>query len=672
MQPAGPRARGIASLGRGKYVSDSGLAAILSDVKQLFDVSLPASSRQSLKRCRQEGLSSGSLGRPLVQELEITSAGKTHKLTYVHPIATLEHFCSSCPSFASYIKKSLQKYPSSPASPWNIIVYSDEVLPGNNLKHDNKRKLQTVYWSFQQFTHSGLSHDYLWFTLATIRSSRAKEMGGMSVVLAKLLQTFFDEPGGLHITGLNLLLEGEFRTLWAFISTMISDADALKQALEMKGTGGLKLCVCCSNVVCFTSGVAEHDSTGSLVPSSELDLSKMRLHTDQSVIDILEMLSREEGKPNFKQMQTNLGFNLKKEGLILCQHLRAVYRPISTLMFDWMHIYVVSGVWNVEIGALMHKLHQHLHVSSKDMHDFVSSFRWPDSLNQTAKNVFEKRPRKGIDQPLSCSASEALSVYGILRLFLILNVYDRCPELQQACQCYYQLCNVIDLLVAISHSKPVTPSQLQQTIISHLQKFQAVYGLSLWIPKHHLSLHLPWHMQHHGTLYSCFVHERKHKEIKRYGNQLTNTACKFEANILERALFAQTNVLGDASMYPHDDCFLVKPTQAPKSLIIMLEATFGIEAENVMTSRTANVKGMKVSKGDLVVAECDENSSLVGQVEFHCFFERECFTCIQTFSPLGLNFFSRSNSQHVLLPTSYLKHVCTFSVRDDRILVVPP
>ena len=78
MLPAGTRARGIASLGRGKYVSDAGLAAILADIKELFDVPLPASSRQSLKRSRQEELNSGSSSGQLSRELELTSAGKTH------------------------------------------------------------------------------------------------------------------------------------------------------------------------------------------------------------------------------------------------------------------------------------------------------------------------------------------------------------------------------------------------------------------------------------------------------------------------------------------------------------------------------------------------------------------------------------------------------------------
>ena len=670
MQPAGQRARGLASLGRGKYVSDSGLATILSNIRVLYDVPLPASSRQSIKRSRQEELTAHPSTGELIRDVELTVAGKEHVVSIIHPISLLNHLCSSSPPFARYMKTALQKYPCTPSSPWNIILYSDEVLPGNNLKHDNKRKLQAIYWSFQQFDHQGLSMDHLWFTLAAVRSNRVKAMGGMSVVLAKVTQSFFTEPGGLHISGVNLFLEGSFHTVWAFLSTMISDADALKQALEMKGTSGMKPCVCCSNVVDFMSGLSGHDETGNLVPSSELDFSKFRLHTDQSVRDILELLRLEEDGPNLKKLQTSLGFNLVKDGLILCRELQQVYKPISSLMFDWMHVYLVNGIWNLEVGALMCKLHTHLHISHTDIHNFVSTFHWPDKKN--ARHVFEKRSKK-TQHPLACSASEGLSVYGVLRLYLICHIYDRSPEeLQAACRSYYSLCNVLDLLARISHAKPVTPAELQQAVITHLRNVRSAYGLELWIPKNHLALHLPWQMHHHGTLYSCFVHERKHKELKRYGNQLSNTACNYEKHILEQVLFTQVQDLQDEDKYPQDRCVLDNPTHAAQSICDVLAETFGVEAEGVLTSRIANVRSMRVGRGEMIVAECETHGVLVGRVEFHCYFQRDFWTCVQTYAPLGSNYFSLDNPHTIVLPTSYIGNVCTYTTIGDRILVVPP
>ena len=675
MQPAGPMARGIASLGRGKYISDSGLAAVLADVRELYNIPSPSSSRQALKRSRQEELKSDDLQGEVIRELEFHSEGKAHKITYIHPLSMLKHFCGTCPPFANMMRKALLKYPSLPTTPWNLVIYSDEVVPGNTLRHDNKRKLQTIYWSFQQFDHQNLSHDYLWFTLTTIRSNRVKDMGGMSVVLANVSQTFFTEPGGLHITGLNLSLGNEFFSVWAFISTMISDHDALKQALEMKGTSGLKICACCSNVVEFTAGLVEHDSTGRLIPSSELDISKFELHSDESVLAIARMLEAEEHSPNLKKLQTNLGFNLVKNGLILKQELFSVYKPISTLMFDWTHIFLVNGIWNAEVGALLHKLREHMAISHLHVHEFVKQFHWPDQFNQTARNVFEKRSSNKINASLSRSASEGLSVYGVIRLYLLSCVYDHADctaELQQACRSYYLLCNVIDLLVSLARGKIVQAGQLHAAIHSHLVAFQSVYGLLLWIPKHHLALHLPWQLQHHGTLYSCFVHERKHKELKRYGTQLANTAGFYERHIIEHVMFVQTDVLRNADRYPDDLCFLVNPSPAPRSIYDMLAHSFDIEADDVSHAKVADIKSMKVSRGDLVVAAGVDHDTLVGFVLFHCASGGECFTCLQLLQPLGHNRFSLRDHTHMLLPTDCVNHVCTYSRMEDSVLVVPP
>ena len=44
---------------------------------------------------------------------------------------------------------------------------------------------------------------------------------------------------------------------------------------------------------------------------------------------------------------------------------------------------------------------------------------------------------------------------------------------------------------------------------------QASYGESHFLPKHHFCLHLPRQLETHGLLCSCFVHERRHKIMKR-------------------------------------------------------------------------------------------------------------------------------------------------------------
>ena len=79
------------------------------------------------------------------------------------------------------------------------------------------------------------------------------------------------------------------------------------------------------------------------------------------------------------------------------------------------------------------------------------------------------------------------------------------------------LCSAVELL----HGAPragsgITPGELQLAIVGHLKAYQSAYGAEGWVFKHHQSLHLPGMMAMHQGLLNCFMHERKHKTVKRW------------------------------------------------------------------------------------------------------------------------------------------------------------
>ena len=45
---------------------------------------------------------------------------------------------------------------------------------------------------------------------------------------------------------------------------------------------------------------------------------------------------------------------------------------------------------------------------------------------------------------------------------------------------------------------------------------EASYGVDSYLPKHHYSVHLPSQLERFGLVPSCFVHERRHKILKRH------------------------------------------------------------------------------------------------------------------------------------------------------------
>ncbi len=123
--------------------------------------------------------------------------------------------------------------------------------------------------------------------------------------------------------------------------------------------------------------------------------------------------------------------------------------------------------------------------------------------------------RETLTEAVSASASQCLGLYPVLREVLKLQVIG--DGARGAVDCYYSLCTILDLLRQANKPGAVSPSRLHRAIITHLRKYQEIYGSEAWFPKCHLASHLGRMLHQFHILLSCYVHERKHKEIKRFG-----------------------------------------------------------------------------------------------------------------------------------------------------------
>ena len=111
----------------------------------------------------------------------------------------------------------------------------------------------------------------------------------------------------------------------------------------------------------------------------------------------------------------------------------------------------------------------------------------------------------------------------------------------------------------------VDPKDLHDAIDEHLKVYQSV-AIDDWVPKCHWVLHLPEQLQRHECLLTCFVTERKHKEVKRTANELDNTFAGFERKILLDTVHAHVVALKGELNVPVNRPRLVKPQLAPPEL----------------------------------------------------------------------------------------------------------
>ena len=648
---------------RHSYISHSGLIAALKSVKEH---GLPESiSRRTLKRARQEEIGENTPFGPLLTTIELDMTdGSTKQFPVVSPMALFWMVLQKCDSFRGWFLELLQSKPSNHSNLWRVALYNDEVLPGNPLKVSNERKIMGFYWSWMEYDRF-IHHECMWYHLCAIRSSHIRKVkGGVSQLFKKLVCLFFSAPADLRL-GIQMTLppgpEGLSSSLFLFgcFGTLVADEVALKQCWSFKGSSGTLPCFRCSNVVAHSSRLDLHDSSGSLVPSCVVSFASCRLHTNDSVKANAAQLTAQFpvlNKSQFEKLEQSIGLTFCPDGALWSGScLEMVNGIVDRTSFDWMHCYLVSGIWNSEIGLLLDSIQGE--ISNTMIHEFLSSLTWPTktrATGTTGRKAFEKRTAGS--GSLAVSASEGLSLYPVLRSFIHEKLQN--PDGCKALQSYLAICEVLDHLQSCRQGA-CDADALHSAVERHLSHRLVAHGPSSFQPKLHYSLHLSEQLRMHRVLIACWCHERKHKELKRYANNLhnANPRVAWERSLLEEVLLLQFLHLQDWS--PTAEVALTGGGPASESLVAFLCSHWQLRAndlESVSVSQDALVRYDCIGMGDAILCNHD-GVSIVAELWFHIEIQLANSRCvylsvISVWTPLPRsNRKYRMQSEPSLMPT---------------------
>lgn len=225
------------------------------------------------------------------------------------------------------------------------------------------------------------------------------------------------------------------------------------------------------------------------------------------------------GKRDFEKLEQSAGLTFCKNGLLFSQPCDI--QPVSEVSFDWLHVFLVNGIfqshWNLMKPALIA-----IGVSHQVMMEYLKNWMAPkdQKANVDASLATLDKTKSKEWKP---AASEALSLYPLLRQ-LILGRLDRTDSAPHSASLrgFLELLKVLDQLSIVNKGGIVDPRDLHRRITRYLELFHASYGPGEMVPKFHYALHLPLLLEQHGMLISCFTHERKHKSLKVWANQLCN------------------------------------------------------------------------------------------------------------------------------------------------------
>ena len=590
------------------YMTQSAFVAILAAAREepLPDIKRREDVREARGRVAR---SQTPYGMPHVK-IQVSCGLRNLDVEIASPWPVLHLACDLSDSFSDLLLQVVDRRgPPSPSTPYKIGLYSDEITPGDQIMGKHRRKFQAVYWSIMELGPAALSCEENWFTICTMRSTEVRKIeGGMSALTSEILKAMFVGPHDPKLAGIVLNLKGRSIRFFFEFDLLTGDELSIQQINCTRGASAEMMCMCCLNVKSKWSLDRHHDTEGFFVSSTEVDMSKLRLHTDQTVIEIAKKLqarSAIEGKTKFETTQKQLGFTYSPGMITLDPVTTTIYKPISALVWDWMHCMLIDGVFAITVGEMMADLRPR-HVNYTAIADFVQEWHWPRRVGDrgaSGADVFTSAKIKKFyeERKFKTSASEALSLYSVMAVFVDQPHIDalQAPSIT----CFRLCCDVLDALQSVSRSQ-CTPEQLADRILRFLRFFKLCFGEDAMSPKFHYMLHIPRQYKTHGILFPCFVHERKHRELKRFAGAITNTGIDFERSLLEEITNHHMMTLQN-STFSLGPQLIKELKRAPPKVIGILRSTFGADASIAVASQARFSEWGILTREDVVVLKVE-------------------------------------------------------------------
>ena len=460
--------------------------------------------------------------------------------------------------------------------------------------------------------------------------------GGISQVVKLAAETFFRKPYSFQD---GILADGTSQPLILFakLGLLVADAQAIQHGLSVKGTAGLLPCFLCKNVTLARSDLHAHDATNTLIPHTWPSLDRCQLLTDNELRNNVAKLKANRNvvsAAKFATMEKSTGLTWCENGALFDDGFHDLWNGclLSSVQWDWMHNYLVGGIFNKEAGFLLEAVKN---VTTMELKAFLSECEWPKAVRGRAITGYKLLDKRESGD-LQCSASEGLSMYPVIRHWVMQHVSYRGHQCEAAVCSFFALCKVLDLLSSLKRGRgSVNPDDLEAAVSTHFQLRLLAYGPDRCQPKMHLALHHSQHLRRHGMLVSCYVHERKHKALKAFAGDYANAnpGFVFEKSLLTNVVVQQVEHL--RTFEEGRSWCLKNPVPAQEALQGHVQRFLQAPSFCAVTmSKEAYTRPTELCAQDDVV-ELDDGR--VGQVWFHCFCDATLVTVFCPWQALGDN-----------------------------------
>ena len=423
---------------------------------------------------------------------------------YCNPLAYLRYISGLNDDFGEVMKSCIE-----PGKPLTVILYMDELCPGNPYRPDNGRKLQGIYWCIRQWPDWLLRRSGMWPVLGVILSRTVDQMaGGISALYARILEICFSDGHHTMLDGMQLLCKGEAFSVTFEYGGLLADEDCLKKVHGYKGAQGNKPCMDCSNLMKVANPAllpagAKHLSTSTL--------DGIDFNTNEDIWEIADVLKETvDAHLPIAEMETSRGVKYNRHGLLLNKALRKIHLPIDHYLRDWMHILVSGGTANAQMHAVAKALKIE-NVPTSIIQKYSTEYTLPAKYGTVSKEWTATARFSG--KEFNSFASPMLTLVPIIGAFLV----DHCSHkasMPPHIECWLLLVQILGVLTCGGTQAVEYMEYLVDLIEKHHKLFVELYPKNIK-PKWHHMLHLPRQYETMKKIISCFVTERKHRSLKR-------------------------------------------------------------------------------------------------------------------------------------------------------------
>ena len=645
---------------------------------------LPECGRGAIRIARDTVADQMTPHGPLVGEVSLKKKnGSDLKLEVCMPKAML-HVAAGCAMLSTLLLETLSAYPCSAEEPWSMVVYQDEITPGNVHKQDNQRKMLGVYWTILEFTAAAISKEDFWFVAAALCTATMLDIeGGASQLLGAILAPTFPSSGGLDRAGVLIrLATGKAVRMFIKFRILLADELGLHMSWLCKGSGGTKMCLLCADVFnrnwqAFSFG-AVTDSR--LQPYTKVHkVSQCRLHTksthQRTIAKLGEYREALQPKP-YTERESFHGFTFCEYGLLQHPSVPHIIDATEQTMFDWAHC-LLQGVLNITLFRFLLKVSEPRvrGYAFNRLHEYIQMWSWPARLDASAsaRNIFSK---KRITSCLAAgivkfSMSEGLSLIPVLRQWIIAVVMLERQDLIQECKCVLALCLFIQLMMHAARYA-VDPNLIEDTYSTFFVLFHECFGEDHMIPKFHYCIHFGDFVRKFGSLLNTLVVERKHKSLLQFMNAVKDPA-KLNACIIREVVNQHVAHLTRAPWLDLSQ-HLVNERPPPRRLHRWLQDEFGTIAQCTYAEQARINKFETCCTGDIVAISRPTHGWFCAQLWFFCKVDTVMFALVDRMTCVSIDkdfsMWSRADGAEMVVNLDDIHSALICSPSDGRTYTV--